>query len=257
MPDNGEESYETPEEEVKDWLSELKDDGPTLVFGSEFTPRCSLQSVNLKRETFERALVSFVVRFHPARTVFPPEFIDRLYQHALFDHRQMAAWDEAKRMTQSREFKTSVEHLENEIKHHSQLLKLMNSGRQKWPTWMTEWSEAWVGASLDLQKRIVKQLSSALGDARVFTRIAALGRTSVESHLVSIAKDPIREALVSTSTRVPLKTMIAGYAHASQLIRMGANEESDFVTAINMRISRARHSRERVQVLSFLFTHLS
>jgi hypothetical protein len=120
---------------------------------------------------------------------------------------------------------------------------------------MFEWRDAWIDSFFDHTLDILGQLSAAYRALDGFAGMGSLGRTNFETHLIALAKPSIREAAKKASLKVELKVVIAAYAHASRLVPAPDAVDSSFIDAVNMRVSRARKSKEILEVLSAYLMH--
>ncbi|MGA7243686.1 MAG: hypothetical protein WBX19_10905 [Terracidiphilus sp.] len=180
-----------------------------------------------------------------------PELIDSLHGHALFAIKLIGAWRELGATLRSGEFQNTQEYLRREEKW---LQSIRAEQRRRYikgkvPGHIASWMSSQIENMQVRLKSAVKYMGQ-LGE------IGALGRTDVASHVLLIVDDLLRSELKKPYAG-KRQVIRAAFAGALGLVTPRNIENSDLLSAVNMRLSRCKQlgrtlegRRRRAAILS-------
>lgn len=247
--------FDGDEEENRDWRDCLTSEMPSLIL--EFHPSSEDQLVNLNKEEFEQRLVwcSGMLGIEN----LPAPAVDELFELAVQQCQQMAAFRLFKKTLDSTEFNGTLKFLQQERKRVERISKLLQRPPGTVvPRKLTKWEEVWVrglrGLVEDMGIELRREESRLTAEKHLWMKS---GRTQLESHLLSLALASIRAMLKRNQLQIGGIALLVAYGHASQLAKYEESPtDGEPVEAMKVRMSRTKKSGNRVGVLSLFLSQL-
>jgi hypothetical protein len=177
--------------------------------------------------------------------------VEKLYSQAIGDLKQKFAFAAYKDTLRTHSFSKVCLFIVQELERHRELCKVLEVPRKfAAPRQLSEWDKIWTGSLRELAGTIEAQLRSAAENLVKQLGWLRSGRTKIESHLLCSTYTSIVELRKRERLRISSYGLLVAYAHASQLVPYkNLVADGEPVGAMKMRLSRAKHSQKRVDVL--------
>jgi hypothetical protein len=245
---------DNPEEEYcfykLERLAKQLDEAPCLHPEYAFIQSAYAQQAKISKKEFYLRLKDFLEEFQ--QDIPGPGVIDELLRSAIEAKKQIAAWESTVQAIKSKEFRTSLDYLREEVERVSSIRKLViKRSAEKAPQWMASWEQLWIEAFEELEEDIEGQLRGAKQYLESLSNLAKLGRTEVESQVLLLSRNSIHKVIAQTSLSKTPSVALAALAYAAQLV-VSRNDEDDakgrYLDAIKRRMTRAKRSKAQVVV---------
>ncbi len=238
----------------KDWLESLRAEAPNLLL--DFCSGIQNQGVRLTEAAFAERFSWCLDRL--AIMEIPVNVVMELFSLAVDQGQQFAAFTHFQNAMEGPEVSAAYAYLEVKRARLASFRRFLIPDSPP-PHGMTEWSQVWMGSLDELIQLISGQITRQeqwLAEVWKFLRTAK--QLQIESYLLAIATPQIRDLLAQHRLPVSRHGIMVAYAHASQLIpHIDSSVGGNPIEAMKMRLSRARRSPKRMQVLSLLFMQLA
>jgi hypothetical protein len=214
------------------------------------------------KDKFQCELRQFCAeRLDPKVPAPTSDLTDLLFESAVTAHESIATWKAVTRKLKAPETQKAMKHMktyfEKQIRRFSKVKRLLGQHLQTAPPESVRpWAQIWIKNFGNHADDIRGQLKAALDDLDRVSKIGRMGRTEAESHILLLAKHEIREHIRGTALERHLSIIVAAFAYAAQLVPFSDKPDSDFVQAVEMRLSRAKQAREvRKTIMTMLLAH--
>jgi|GEM_PF-4501431 len=227
----------------------LKNDGATRLEPSRvFIHSAYAQAPTINVKAFCLRLKEFLQPFD--LDIPTPMVLDELVRLAILAKKEIAAWENTVRAVKSANFMKSLGCLRTELERFVTIRKLLRARRL--PSWMSSWEQLWIEAFEELQDHIEAHLRGTKSYMEGLSELAKFGRTEVESHVLLLHRNSIRELISKTPLSKTPSIALAAFAYAAQLVP-SADDENDakgrYLDAIKSRITRANRSSANVKAM--------
>jgi hypothetical protein len=234
-------------------LLEQQDDHAVRLRPSDvFIQSVNAQTPTINVEEFGRRFKDFLQAFE--LDISAPPNLDELIRSAIQAKKEIAAWKKTVESVRSPEFRKSLDCLRAEVERFATIRKVFRNARRT-QSWMSSWERLWIEAFEELEDQIESQLRGAKSYLENLSELAKLGRTEVESQVLLMRMDSIREVIAQTPLLKTPSVALAAFAYAAQLVPSTDDPEDAkgrYLNAIKSRIKRARRSKVRMKFLGIL-----
>jgi len=248
---------EKPEEEycfyrLERLLKQQDDYAARLRPSDVFIRSVSAQASTIHIEEFRRRFKEFLQDFD--QDIPEPTILDELIRSAIQAKKEIAAWENTVESIRSDEFIKSLDCLRAEEQRFATMRKVFRNARRT-PPWMSSWERLWIEAFEELEEDIEAQVRGAKSYLEDLSELAKLGRTEVESQVLLLRRNSIREVIAQTPLAKTPSVALAAFAYAARLVP-STDDENDpkgrYVDAIKSRITRAERSKAHVKIVATL-----
>jgi hypothetical protein len=249
---------ENPEEEYYLYrLERLLKGRATLRPWDVFIQSVNAQTSIINVQEFGRRFEDFLQVFK--LNIPTPSILDELVRSAIQAKKEIAAWEKTVESIRSNEFSKSLDCLQAEVERFATIRRVFRNARRT-RSWMSSWERLWIGAFEELEDEIGAQLRGAKSYLENLSELAKLGRTEVESQVLLLSNNSIREVIAQTSLSKTPSVALAAFAYAAQLVRSTDDPDDPkgrYLNAIKSRIKRARCSKVHGKVIGILIMSMT
>lgn len=240
------------EDSEPEWLGHLREEAPGLNLPSLFIPAAKRQVVKLTRDEFRGRLARFLERF--GHKLEQEALVDELFQYAIADYQQMAAFLAYCKGLQSRRFRQTKSFVDKALTKLRKIKRLSGDLRCSLGNdHVEEWETFWFGGLQEIVEKIAAELRGQKRLLAEHEKYLKFGRTQLESHLLRSRHADIEKLVIGEPFSRHLTLLLAAYAHASGLVpNVDTTEDSEFIDAIKMRVHRAKRSTTARQALGLV-----
>ena len=200
------------------------------------------------RGGFESRLNQVLKSVKPNMPELGPELVEFLFKRAVDAHRHIRAWYII--VTKDPELAKARAYLQQELNRYVKVRSLLTEKKQRTPSWMSEWSQCWVGAFKEIQEEIESELRGAIKTVDEVRNMRSSARLEVESYILWLEKEKIREQPAAARN---VEVLLAAFAYAAKLVANPGSGFHGYVDSIKQRVSRvARSRRKQAEAFSFL-----
>ncbi len=251
------ESRFTIDADAIDWLERLTTDAPVLGLGLlDFVDGFKSVNAGVSREEFTKGLSKFVDDLDVGQ--LPTELIEKLFERVTQDRQMMSAYDAFRDVLRSDRFGHVRQFVEQELvrlKLISELLRRPEGSVA--PRILGEWDEVWIGSLRELTNRTKNQLHSTKDQLVGLQGFLRYGRTDLESYLLEQTHSFITKEVKGRKPRISAHKVLVAYAFASNLLPYrGSTTTGDPVKAMKIRMSRVKHLKTRIPMLTLLLAQM-
>ena len=238
-----------------DWIETLQDSRVDLTLLSVRTFIASFQdaSPSITKNEFLLRLTKFLDPEVSLRQKMPPltsDLKDFLFDAAVEATKQLKAWERTVERVKSQEFKETQVYLQQEIEHFRNVLRLLRQNtKQAPPDWLLPCRRIWIKSVQDHVEDIIWSLQGVKKYLQGLSKLSVLGRTTIESHLILLAKEGLLEKINGSPFERQSSLLLAALAYAAELVPYVENENSDYVGTVKTRVSRAERSKQHLTAL--------
>jgi hypothetical protein len=204
-------------------------------------------SASLEKEAFRHRLEEFLKEGERDVSALSPEIIDFLFDMAVDAHRHVAVWQNSIESVSSGEFDTGYGYVCQELNRYTEIRGLLTEKEPIAPHWASEWSECWIEAFKEIQRKIEGDLRFAKDELDLLKKLKRSGRTEIESHLLYVDKGFIRKRIANTRWERNLTLLLGAYAYAARLVPRRLRQDiGDYANMVKQRVSRISMSERKV-----------
>jgi hypothetical protein len=266
---NAEDAMDTKEDEEDDYhlyrlerllrldeSNKLPPLNPQYVFEKALIDRSVLP---IEKKEFNARLKYFLENEDPHIPRLSSELNNFLFNRSVDAHRYITAWDIMVKNRKSPEFDRTCKYLRQELNRYLKIRSLLAKKRPTTPSWLSSWTQCWVGAFDEIREEIESQLRNAIYIADNICQKRPSARFEMNSYILWYEKNKIRGQIASTPFARKLEVILAAFAYAAKLVPEPPNGIAGYVALIKQRVSRvARSEGKRTEAqLSLLRTMLA
>jgi len=249
---NGEPKPKTDQDYRFYWLAHVLGCDFRLEVEEAFERAIKPANVSLSRQDFETRLIGFLKDVDPTIWQPTPGLIDRFFEKAIQAHQQMAVFSATCTTLRGSEYKKMLIYLRNEIARFKEVKRLLRTNRAA-PPWASAFMCVRTKALEELIDDTYSKLASTYSSLYKQSSMLGFGRTDIESHVLFMWKEPIRQRIEGTPLEGKLLPVVGAFAHASNIIpKSKSSDVGTFLNLIKMRISRAQSSKHALVMRSIL-----
>jgi hypothetical protein len=184
---------------------------------------------------------------------------EKLFNRAIPDVQMKSAYDAFLEVLQSQRFNETLQFIQEELVRVELFTKFLRLPREfAVPQALSEWESIWIGSLLQLIGTFKNQLRSGEGHLVALQEFLHMGRSDLGSHLLMVACSFMKNLNKGKKPRISVYKLLVAYAHASQLLPyQDSAADGEAVESMKNRVSRAKHSKNNIAMLSMMLAEIS